>query len=69
MYIINIKIFEKLMLKNGFTQTELSRKSCVCRTTLWKCKNGIAIKSNTASKIANALNVKAEILFKKENKK
>lgn len=49
----------------GMTQTELSEKSGVTRTTIWKLENGDdeITTTKTLIKIAEALNVSVDKLF------
>lgn len=49
----------------GMTQTELSKKSGITRTTIWKLENGDdeITTTKTLVKIAEALNVSVDELF------
>lgn len=52
----------------GITQTELSEKSGITRTTIWKLETGAeeVTTSRTLAKIADALNVSIADLFLSE---
>lgn len=65
MYIVpNIKFMKKIMLNEGLTLIQLSKKSNVSYSTIRSIFNeGHSPRPDTAYKIAKALDVKADEIF------
>ena len=62
---MNLKLARK---KEGWTQTDLSKQSNVCRTTISRIENGFidAVPLYTLKKLATALNSTVQELFLNE---